>query len=73
MDRGSERPLPEESRVVRSPNFEDFPAGLGYVQDTVKNKGIFVAQQLPIPSENSQLEFVKDEDDSGRVGEGIWN
>ena len=31
----------------------------------MKNKGIFVAQQLPIPSENSQLEFVKDEDDSG--------
>jgi len=37
---GSEGPLPEESRVVRSPNFEDFPPGLGYVQDTVKNKGI---------------------------------
>lgn len=37
------------------------PHGKGYFQDTITNKGIFVAQQLPVPPKNSQTEFENDD------------
>lgn len=37
------------------------PHGKGYSQDTITNKGIFVAQQLPVPPKNSQTEFENDD------------
>ena len=56
--------LSEESRVDRSFDDGSVPPKCGYAQDTVKNKGIYVAQQLPLLPENSQKEFGDDETES---------
>ena len=54
----------EESRVGHNFDNESVPPKFGYAQDTVKNKGIYVAQQLPILPENSQKEFSGEDSES---------
>ena len=51
----------EEGRAVSSFVSGELPHREGYSRDTITNKGIFVAQQLPIPPKNSHMEFENDD------------